>query len=333
MTADLSRSVRGFILVALVIPAGVTVLALVLQFLALPAVPDPIASHWGADGTANGFASPWMSLLLTVAMGVGLPLVFALLALPGLRRGDSGWAFRFLGAVSLGTSVLIAVLATWTFLMQRGIADAADAPTIGVPLIVSFAAAIAAGAGGWFLQPRHESLAHPLESPPALTLAAGERAVWMRSTSISTPGVVTLVTLTLVIAGAMVVAGIAGETALFWMLTALTLVMVVLLATTTSFHVRVDEKGLAVTSVLGVPRFHVPLADIDSAVSVSVSPLGDFGGWGLRLVPGRFGIVMRTGEAIRVLRRSGRSFVVTVDDAETGAGLLEALVKRSVGAA
>lgn len=54
---------------------------------------------------------------------------------------------------------------------------------------------------------------------------------------------------------------------------------------------------------------------------------GEFGGWGLRLsVDRRFGVVLRAGEAIEVTRANGKRFVVTVDDAGTGAALLEALI-------
>ena len=61
-----------------------------------------------------------------------------------------------------------------------------------------------------------------------------------------------------------------------------------------------------------------------------VDPAAEFGGWGFRLgLDGRFGIVLHAGEAIQVERRHGRPLVVTVDDAQTGAGLLAALVARA----
>lgn len=60
---------------------------------------------------------------------------------------------------------------------------------------------------------------------------------------------------------------------------------------------------------------------------MTVNPMGDFGGWGLRLsVDGRVGVVLRTGEALQITRRKGRPFVVTVDDAETAAAVLSAQV-------
>jgi hypothetical protein len=40
---------------------------------------------------------------------------------------------------------------------------------------------------------------------------------------------------------------------------------------------------------------------------------------------------MRTGEGILITRRDGRLFAVTVDDAATGAALLEAVAARAAG--
>jgi hypothetical protein len=135
----------------------------------------------------------------------------------------------------------------------------------------------------------------------------------------------------LVVALSAVVAGVTGaDPLLVWLLSAIAVLLLVLAATTLAFHVRVDDSGLHVESVLGIPRFHVPLTDIESAARVEVNPMGEFGGWGLRLSTGRrFGVVLRAGEGIEVLRRSGKRFVVTVADAGTGAALLEALVRRA----
>ena len=117
--------------------------------------------------------------------------------------------------------------------------------------------------------------------------------------------------------------------ALVWLLGAVGVLLLVLAATTVAFHVRVDDSGLSVDSVLGLPRFRLRLADIASAAAVDVNPMGEFGGWGLRLsVDRRFGVVLRQGEAIEVTRGNGRRFVVTVDDAATGAALLQALIAQ-----
>jgi hypothetical protein len=98
---------------------------------------------------------------------------------------------------------------------------------------------------------------------------------------------------------------------------------------TASWPVRVDEAGLTVRSALGWPQFVVTAADVESAAVAQVTPLGEFGGYGLRYAPnGRVGIITRRGEALDVKRRNGRSLVVTVDDAGTAAGLLTTLSAR-----
>ena len=58
--------------------------------------------------------------------------------------------------------------------------------------------------------------------------------------------------------------------------------------------------------------------------------MGEFGGWGLRWAPGGgFGVVLRSGPGIRITRTNGKTFSVTVDDAEAGAALLTALAARA----
>ncbi len=114
------------------------------------------------------------------------------------------------------------------------------------------------------------------------------------------------------------------------LLIAVTVLATVVVVSSIAFHVRVDDDGLSVTSVVGLPRVHIALADIARAEAVLVSPMGEFGGWGLRWAPGSgFGVVLRTGPGIRVTRTNGKIFTVTVDDAESGAALLDGLAARA----
>ncbi len=48
----------------------------------------------------------------------------------------------------------------------------------------------------------------------------------------------------------------------------------------------------------------------------------------MRLGRTGWGVIARAGSAIEVQRSNGSNFVVTVDDAETGAGLLTSLAAR-----
>ncbi|KJL44813.1 DUF1648 domain-containing protein [Microbacterium trichothecenolyticum] len=322
--------VRRFVLVAVWLPVALVALAVGVQLLLLPQVPSTVAVHWNAAGEADGFAPAWTQPLMTVGFGLGVPFLIAATTMPGLRRGERGATYRLMGATAAATCALTTVAFTVTFAMQAGLDSADDAPAVWAALAAALAAAALIGVAAWLVQPQQQT-AHAAPVPGApLALAANEHAVWVRATAMNTGGAIAIVTAVLAVAVAAAVAWLTGaEPLVAWLVTGIALLLLVLAATTLAFHVRVDDTGLHVDSVLGIPRFHVPLADVVSAARVEVNPMGEFGGWGLRLSTGRrFGVVLRTGEAIEVLRRSGKRFVVTVDDAGTGAALLEALVAR-----
>jgi hypothetical protein len=94
-------------------------------------------------------------------------------------------------------------------------------------------------------------------------------------------------------------------------------------------HVTVDRRGLTVSlGPFGWPRVRVPADDVAEVTVAEISPM-QFGGWGYRIVPGGSGVILRAGEALIVTRRSGRRFTVTVDNADTAAGLLTAVATRT----
>lgn len=329
-TAD-RPAVRRFVLVTLILPLVLTVVAVVIQLLVLPTLPDPVAIHWNAAGRPNGFGPVWLTPLLTVVVGLGIPALIAATALSSLRRGDRGFTYRLLGAVALATSALMAVLGTWTTVLQSGLDDAADGPAIGWALVAAFVIAAGAGVAGWLLQPHEPWQSHAVVPTDALQLAAGERAVWLQSVSIAPSGMFVLgAAVMLMIATTVMLAVAESDPAATWIMLLVTIVLVALVATCVAFHVRIDDEGIRINSVVGWPRVHVPLADVESAAPVFVSPMGEFGGWGLRWAAGRFGVVLRTGEGIEVRRRGGKTLTVTVDDAETGAALLNALAARAI---
>lgn len=331
MSARAPLAVRRFAFVAVVMPIVLTAIAVLVQALALPHVPDPIALHWGIDGAPDGFGAAWVNVLLTAAVGGGIPLLIALSALAGLRRGDRGATYRLLGATALALSTLMSVLGTWTLLAQRGLASAQGAPSVFVPLIASFGAALAAGALAWLVQPHEPYRPTLLPEGRAIELAAAERVVWLQRVQISVGGAVVLVAalaLLVVMTLVTIFGGAPAEAAVI--LAVVTVVVAALVATTLAFHVRVDQTGLTVNSVVGIPRVHVPLAEVARVEAVDVNPMGEFGGWGVRWAPGSgFGVVLRPGPGIRVHRIGGRVFTVTVEDAATGAALLGALAERS----
>ncbi len=51
-----------------------------------------------------------------------------------------------------------------------------------------------------------------------------------------------------------------------------------------------------------------------------------YGGWGYRIRPGMRAIVTRGGEGLRLVGEGKADLVVTVDDAQTGAGLINSML-------
>lgn len=331
MTPDRpSTAVRRFVLVAILLPAVLTLVSIVVQLLALPQVPATIAVHWGPAGDADGFGPAGIQPLLTAVVGYGVPLLLALACLPGLRRGDRGPAYRLLGAMAAGISALAAVLFGWTLLAQRGLGDAADAPSVLPGMLAALVAAAVVGVAAWFAQPAET--AHNVTAVPAsgISLALGERAAWFGTTALGRTGCIVIGAACVLVAGSALAVWFSGApVGIALVLGGVALLLTILAFTTAVFHVRVDESGLTVVSPLGFPRFHVPLSDIRGVAVGDVSPLGEFGGYGIRSNVGAFGVVLRRGPALTVTRGSGRRFVVTVDDAARGGALLEALAQRS----
>jgi len=330
VTAQPSRAVSRFVAVAVIAPALTTGIAVVLQATAAASLPDPIAVHWGLSGAPDGWGPVSLTMLLTVVVGLGVPWLLAASAVVGLRRGDRGPVYRLLAAIAVATSVFLAALSTGSVLMQRGIAAAEDAPSILPVMLLAVIAALLAGVAGWFVQPDERPARSARTATMDPPLRDTERAVWVRTVRLARGGLVVLgAALVVLIAASAIVIAATDDAAVIAPLVAVTLVLLVLIAMSAVFRVRVDAAGLAVVSAVGVPRVRIPLDEIERVEVVDVSPLGEFGGWGLRWAPGGgFGVVLRSGPGIRVSRVGGKVFTVTVDDAETGAALLSAERER-----
>lgn len=320
---------RRFRLVAVFVPIVLTLVSLIVQLVVLPRVPATIAIHWGATGQADGFGPAWTQPVISVVVGLGIPLLLALTSLPGLRRGDRGPTYRLMGAVTASISALAAVLFVWTLVAQIDLTDAADAPTVFPGMLLALGAALVVGIGAWLVQPNEPARSVSRTAAPEMTLTPGEQVAWFGEATMGRAAVIIMgvtcalmagLALVLWAVGAPIVAAIAVSVA--------AIVLVLAAATSTTFRVRADAAGLSVVSIAGFPRFLVPLSEIESVRVSDVSPMGEFGGWGIRKTIGAFGIVVRRGPAIDVLRTSGQRFVVTVDDAARGAAVLEALLRR-----
>lgn len=95
-------------------------------------------------------------------------------------------------------------------------------------------------------------------------------------------------------------------------------------------RVQVDEAGLSVRSVGLITWNRTPLDRITSAeVGYVQSPLREFGGWGWRITRrGVRGWIGRDGEALVVHRFDEPDIVLTIDDPEPAARVVNTLVDR-----
>lgn len=321
--AHASRAARN---VGVVVPAILTLIGVVVTLAWLPRMPDPAVTHWGISGP-DGTGAPWTNVALSAGLGIGL------LALNLLQRGPSRatpgaavWTsmHRLLPALVLATVAFVQVIAVGATWVQLDVKTAADAGPIDGIVALAFGGALATGALGYAVQPKLRIEGAAAEVAAPLVLAADERAVWfgeVRPSRVLIWGAGTAVTVLIVTAILMLITSVP----VWWIIALVAVLLLGLFACTMRFRVRIDRSGLEARSVVGWPVFRVPAAEVAQAEVTQVNPLAEWGGWGMRQAPGRFGLILREGEAIEIVRDNGRRFVLTVDDAGAGASLLMAL--------
>ncbi len=307
--------------IALLVPALVLTATVIIAMSWAPELPDPVASHFGGDGP-DGFSSLESFVWTGVGIGASLAVLGWFIA---AVLGRAATARRTGVGTAVGGALFVAISVLGTLDAQRGLADAAQTGDIDRVVILCLVVGGIGGALAALLVPgdRPQPTTAPVPTAAArVPLAPQERATWVRR-----------VTGRSMIAVAAVLVGASALTARIAdspvAAVPLAVVLVVLLAHV-QFTVTVDSRGLRVRSPLGFPRMTVPADEVLHAEDVTVSPLRDFGGWGYRVgASGRVGIVVRQGTALQVTRTGGRVYVVTVDDASTGAALLNTLTART----
>lgn len=321
----------GVIIPALIYVAGAVVLAW-----GWPRLPAQVVVHIGVDGVRLG-APAEIIAVLAVTAGIS----YLLLAVLALTVGRSALARRMVLGLATGSAVFVTGLLLAMLMPQL---DGREFTPDGPLALATVASLIAGGvaaarAGRDPLMPATEPV--PREAPRLAGLghgtehladrgAAGPVARWQREVKPAGRARRWLVSAAAAYAaGALWLGWAAGS----WYLAGLLLAPVVLVgAMTGPWQVWVDAAGITAQSRWGWPRYHVPAVEVCYAEVTQVDPLGDFGGWGLRIsadTRGTIGVIVRKGEAISVHRTAGRRFVVTVDDAPTGAAALNTAAERA----
>lgn len=306
----------------LLVPALVLAVTLVVVLGWRDELPDPVASHWGAGGV-DGYSS----VNGLVALMVAISTVFCLVMwATGHWRGHPAMTRRFANGMAVWLAVFLSGILLGTLWIQRGLTDASQVGGVGGALALSLVTAtVTGGLAAWATpgdEPQPASTPVPTDAP-RLPVADDEQVTWVREVGQRAMALILIISL-----GPLVVVAVVSREWLFPAVLAAVLVPLVLAFV--RWTVVIDRHGLTARSVLRYPRLRVPLDEVERAEVVTVNPLGEFGGWGLRTgIDGRTGVVLRSGPAIQVHRTGGRVMVVTVDDAETAVALLNTLADRA----
>jgi hypothetical protein len=216
--------------------------------------------------------------------------------------------------------------------IQRGLTDAHDAPDVGPLLALGAGIGLVLAVAGWFLLPPGESTEETGSAPRPFEVEGGERVSWTRTARLGNAALAVVLGSFVLVVGAFVLVLVSGRGGL-WFAVAVLVAVSIIVATNTWWRVVADRRGLLVRGALGWPRRQIRLDDIRSVRIVEVNPTRDFGGWGWRWGgKGRTGVILRAGTGVEVTRSNDKRFVVTVDDAETCAAVLGALIAQQARA-
>ncbi|MEV7501853.1 DUF1648 domain-containing protein [Streptomyces sp. NPDC093018] len=303
--------------------AAVAALVAGLPWLQRGRLPDRLATHWSGGPAPDGSMPLWSASLVPAAVW----LVLALALSVRWRRswaGPRSWlpiALAPTGVVLVGAQVSIV----------RANLDRADwhqARQPGWWIAVTLALAAAAGVLAWRLTVRATATA-PLAGTPELDLARDERLVWFSRTANPWLQSLSAVAGLVAVGSALGLALGLAPAATLWPVCAACAVLALAGGVSSSVRAKVSQAGLEISfGPLGWPvRRWTPDA-LESARAERRLP-SQVGGWGYRLSGLGTTVMLRAGDCLVVRPRGRRSdFAVSVDDAERGAALLNALRAR-----
>lgn len=312
---------------------GVLPAALIATAVAVPAafwsrLPGRITDHWTAAGTANGEAPRLVPFLLLGAIVLaGYALVWAGWVLAWNRARPGVLAARGGTARLIGTGLFMMCVGTALVIVETvanlGGGDSRSASIGGGALAEILGGPIVVTATATYLLRQYAGLGAIARSAdgsarPTIGLRAGERAVWTGRARAPWAGPIAVV---LVTAGA-ATGTVTGQ----WVTGTVLLVIGVPLFAFTSVRVRVAARGVTIGyGPLGLRLTRFPLGRIVAAEAVHRTSTA-FGYRGSLLVFGYAAVILRRGPALKLTLRDGKTFLVTVDDAVTGAALLNDLL-------
>ncbi|WP_295624116.1 DUF1648 domain-containing protein [uncultured Corynebacterium sp.] len=308
----------------LALPLAMTIAAVAWALSVMPRLPDPMATHFWIDLSADGFASPGELIASAAGAAIVTAVVFGAMTMTGLSSKRAGKIFAGFGAgfVALCPLMLIALVRP-----QLGLADASG---FGMPVADLSAALVASVIIGLVVGVLVRPAVEPDDTVPAaepISVTESTRAAWFGRGRASWVLVLVMGIATIATAAPAAFAIRDGETGPAIGLGATAVVMALLGWMFAVVRVRVDATGVRWSLGPGFPRSHI---EYDSIRSVSAVELraGDWGGWGYRIGGMGTAILLRGGEGLRIEKTGGKALYVSVDDAARGAALAQAHLAR-----
>ncbi|MFH9677634.1 DUF1648 domain-containing protein [Streptomyces sp. NPDC017405] len=309
--------------------AGTAALIAALPWTANGRLPDRLATHWTlGDSTPDGSMPLWAASVLPALIW----LFLAAAVLLTLRRSPDAACARggpWVATTLLSGGVLFAGLQASVVRANLDRADWHHARQPTPWLVATLVATLAVGCAGWLVSSRRQAAAPAVpEHPqgPVLRIPEGQRMVWLSRTA--NPWLQSLAAVTGLVAVAAIIALVSGLADLetFWGLFIPFALCSLAVAGCAAVQARVSERGLEVAfGPFGWPVRRWDAADIESARTENRTP-AQVGGWGYRLNGLGTTVMLRGGQCLVIRTRGkGKEFAVSVDDAERGAALLNAL--------
>ncbi|TWG08998.1 DUF1648 domain-containing protein [Saccharopolyspora dendranthemae] len=305
-----------FLAVSLVWTAIVALVLIGLLGVWRDRLPDPIATHWGFNGVADGSSAASVFPLIMLPGWLVLAGLAVAAGTLGKRRAHRAGSAAGLAAMAfflagITASTLLANLDHTTWQDVR-------LPGWHVPAVL--VAAVVAGGLGWLLGnrgPDEPGAEH--DAAGELALEPGQRAVWISSVTSPVLAVVGVVSLAV---------GLGTLALELWPVALPALLVGIVVSALSTVRIRVDERG--VSAAFGPQRFpvrRIGLKQISSA-GVARHRALEVGGWGYRVRPATTAIMLRSGECLVLRLTSGRDFVISVDKPERGAELINGLLSE-----
>ncbi|HEY5891271.1 MAG TPA: DUF1648 domain-containing protein [Acidimicrobiia bacterium] len=283
-------------------------------FIAWANLPSEVAIHWNGAGVADGSAPRWAVLAVAaavIALGLLLSLQFRIGSEPSME------AFAIVGMLgALGLAItLLTVIANWGVAEWTGAAPLSIWAIVGL-FVISLLGLLAGIVLGREWYPIRDLPMADGEDRLASEIGPGERVSWV--------GRVRVRWMALSFLGIGLFLLFAFPSIPLWVFLGVVGLGIVM----SQVEANVTNDGLRVR-LGGVPVRMIGVDEISSARSIELEPK-EWGGWGWRVSPGASAIVLRRGEALEITFRNGRRFAMTVDDAATGAALLNGLIDLGV---